>query len=495
MKTLNKVILIWSCIFSFLLCMLTGPAVTMAAKGEKKTKAAKESPLTETWSKPNAAFDAGKMGDMSGHDPAHWVNPKGDTIGIAVVWPHSGPGALNGEIGWACATFAAYDINKRGGIFVDGKMKKIALYKADTMSKPDQCKKICERMVLQEKVKVLLGTSGSNMMKIQNEVADKYKIISLNVGALADELQDATNFSRYAFMGCDSTDMIGRGMAYFYGQIRKKEKKFYILCEDYSFGHGMADGFKKGLKDFYPEAQLVGEDYHKLFLTDFAPYLTKIKASGAEVVWTGDWTPDSGNLLKQARNMGIKMPFANLYLDEPNMLTEVGVEGTKGLMNITHFEKAGPQLNSPGYIKYYQVWNNQWKNKWKTAPYNSPLFEHGTGTLGSWTQQIYWLFSVMERAKSTDAGKIIKIWEGDTYQYVNGRLNKMRACDHKSIQGMRVAEYVPPAEQKVSMNIPPYYWFNNTSGPGPSWEIPAGKILPLMDRKLDRCKGKNDWGD
>ena len=101
----------------------------------------------------------------------------------------------------------------------------------------------------------------------------------------------------------------------------------------------------------------------------------------------------------------------------------------------------------------------------------------------------------MERAKSTDAGKIIKIWEGDTYQYVNGRLNKMRACDHKSIQGMRVAEYVPPAEQKVSMNIPPYYWFNNTSGPGPSWEIPAGKILPLMDRKLDRCKGKNDWGD
>ena len=73
------------------------------------------------------------------------------------------------------------------------------------------------------------------------------------------------------------------------------------------------------------------------------------------------------------------MPFANLYLDEPNMLTEVGVEGTKGLMNITHFEKAGPQLNSPGYIKYYQVWNNQWKNKWKTAPYNSPLFEHGRG--------------------------------------------------------------------------------------------------------------------
>ena len=71
----------------------------------------------------------------------------------------------------------------------------------------------------------------------------------------------------------------------------------------------------------------------------------------------------------------------------------------------------------------------------------------------------------------------------------------MRACDHKGIQGFRVAEYVPPAEQKLSMNIPPYYWMKGASGPGPAWEIPAGKVLPWMDQKLDRCKGKNDWGD
>ena len=256
----------------------------------------------------------------------------------------------------------------------------------------------------------------------------------------------------------------------------------------------MADGFKIGLKEYYPEAQIVGEDYHKLFLTDFAPYLTKIKASGAEVVWTGDWLPDGGNLLKQARQMGMPIPFANLFMDEPNALTEVGVEGTKGLVNIKHFEKAGPQFTDPGFTKYYKAWNNQWK-KWKNPPYKTPLYEHGMGTLGHWTQQVYWLLSVMERAKSTDAEKMIKVWEGDTYQYVNGRINKMRACDHKGIQGFRVAEYVPPAEQKVSFNIPPYYWYNNASNVGPSWEIPAEKVLPMMDQKLDRCKGKNDWGE
>ncbi|HLZ20416.1 MAG TPA: ABC transporter substrate-binding protein [Smithellaceae bacterium] len=463
-------------------------SVCLAAKEQKsaKNKAAK----TQVIPAAKAFFDAGKMGNMSKWDPDAWVNPEGDTIRMAIVWPHSGPGALNGQTAWICATFVAYDINQRGGILVDGKKKKIALFKADTQSRPDIAKKICERMVLQEKVHVLVGTSGSNIMKIINEVGAKYKVIALNIGSLADDLQDATNFSRYSFMTSDSTEAVGRGMAYYFGQIRKKEKKFYILCQDYSFGRGMGEGFKKGLKEYYPEAEIVGEDYHKLFLTDFAPYLTKIKASGAEVVYTADWHPDAGNLLKQSRQMGISIPFANIFMDEPNNLLEVGIEGTKGLINIKHYETAGPAFSNPGMKKYFTVWHEQWK-KSKTPPFNTATIQYPWGTYGFWTQQIYWFLSVMERAGSTDAEKIIPVFEGDTYQFVSGRVVKMRACDHKAIQGFRVCEYVPPEQQKVSFNMPPYYWMKNNSGCGPSWEIPAEKVLPWMDQNLDQCKGKS----
>ena len=496
MSLLGKRLLVLGGLLAFVLALAGGPDMALAAKVEKKGKApaAKAASTMETWAKPNAVFDASKMGDMSGWDPANWVNPEGDVIKIAVFWPHSGPAAANGELGWACVSFAAHDINQRGGILVDGKKKKIALIKADTMSKQDQAKKIAERMALQEKVDVIIGTSGSNLMKVANEVGNRYKVITQNIGALSDELQDATNFGRYSFMSSDTTFAIGRGMAYYYGQIRKKEKKFYILCQDYSFGRDMATGFKMGLKEYFPEAQLVGEDYHKLFITDFAPYLTKIKASGAEVVWTGDWIPDAANLLKQARSLGITMPFANLFVDNPTFLVELGVEGTKGLVNIKHWEKAGPQFNDPGMVKFYMAWHNQWK-KFKHAPYNNPLYIYPWGTIGHWVQQVHWLLSVIERAGSTDPEKIIKIWEGDTYQYVTGRIIKMRACDHKGIQGFRVGEFVPPAQQKVSMNMPPYYWLKDASSVGPSWDIPAEKVLPYMDPKLDRCKGKNAWGD
>ena len=432
----------------------------------------------------NAAFDVNKMGDMSDFDPNNPVIPTGDTIKIAIVASFSGPAAVVGEIYWISVLWAAHDINKRGGIMVDGKKKLVQVIKADHQSKVPVCKQVCERMVLQEKVNVLWGTNGSHLMKVINQVANQYKTIALCSAALSDELYDAANFSRYSFMSSFSTEQIGRGLAYFYGQIRKKEKKFYILCQDYLFGHSMANGFKVGLKEYYPEAEIVGEDYHKLFLTDFAPYLEKIKASGAEVIYTGDWIPDAANLLKQSRQMGITLPFANIFLDEPNMLHEAGVEGTKGLVHLSQYGMDDPAFKTPEQIKFYKAWNGLWRSgKWK-APFNTRLYEHGSGNIGSYRDQTYWLLSVIERAGSTDPEKIIKVFEGDSYEYINGKVMEMRACDHKAVQDLAVEIYVPPAEQKQSFNIEPYYWYQGCSNVGPSYVIPRAKVLPKADPKL-----------
>jgi ABC-type branched-subunit amino acid transport system substrate-binding protein len=432
-----------------------------------------------------AKFDPDKMADMSDFDPNNPVIPTGDTIKIAVVTSFSGPAAVVGDIYWICANWAVHDINKRGGIMVDGKKKLVQLIKANHESKVPIAKKVTERMVLQEKVDVLWGTNGSHLMKVINQVAKKYKTIAQCTAALSDELYNAQNFTRYSFMSSFSCDQIGNAAAYYYGKIRKKEKKFYILCQDYLFGHSMAEGFKRGLKKHYPKAEIVGEDYHKLFLTDFAPYLTKIKASGAEVIYTGDWIPDAANLLKQARQMGITLPLANTFIDEPNFLHEVGVEGTKGLLNISQFGYKPPFFKTPGQKKYYKAWNDLWKNKWE-KPYNSWLYKHPTGNIGSYIQQTYWLLSVIERAGSTDPEKIIKVWEGDSYKMVTGKVIKMRKKDHKAIQDLHAVEFVPPEEQKVAFNIEPYYCFKGCSNAGPIFKIPAKKILPLLDPNLKR---------
>ena len=493
MKLISKYFLGFALTFCALTGMIFCPTDGAAAKVEKAEKAVKGS-LAEKLTKPQAVFDASKMGDMSGFDPETWVPPTGDTIKIAVFAPYSGPASLNGEATWIEAAWPAYEINKRGGIWVDGKKKMIELIKADTMSKPDQCKKIAERMALQEKVHFFWGTPGSNMTKIISQIADKYKIIHGNAHGLADDLMNQENFSRYVFMTATATNQVGRGLAYYYGQIRKKEKKFYILCQDYNFGREIAAGFKQGLKEYYPEAEIVGEDYHKLFLTDYAPYITKIGATKAEVLYTGDWPPDCNVMLKQARQMNINIPFANLYLDDANILSEFGVAETNGLVHFDQFSMPPPAFTNAGYAKFMKAWMNQYNNKWSKGKYSSINYKY-SNQLQTFVHQFYWLLSVIERAKSTDPEKIIKVWENDSYQYVNGKIVKMRACDHRAIQDFTVEEYVEPEKQKVSYNIPPYYWHKTSAFAGPGWLIPASKVFPPMDPKSDRCQGKNGWGE
>lgn len=435
--------------------------------------------------------------DMSDFDPSNPVVPEGDTIKIAVMSAFSGPSAINGQLHYLPVQWVAHAVNKNGGIMVDGKRKLIQVLKGDTASKSDQTKKVAERMALLEKVDFFWGTNGSHLMKIINSVARRHKIISMNASANSDDLHDATNFTRYAFMTTWTTGQIGRGMAYYFGKIRKKERKFYILCQDYSFGRLLGDSFKQGLKKYYPDAEIVGEDYHKLFLTDFAPYLEKVRASGAEIIYTGDWIPDGSNMLKQARKMGVNIPVANLYLDEPITLNQIGIDGTRDLIQITQ-HGIGTNLKGensyftkdPALMTFMKNWQGLWASKW-SPPYNIMLYKYPLGAIGSWLDQTFWLISVIERAGSTDPEKIIEVWEGDRYQLSTGKTVTMRACDHKSIHEFTVLEYVPPAEQKISYTIPPYRWWDNACGPGASYGIPADKIMPLIDPKLKRCSQVN----
>ena len=450
--------LFFGCLFLALILVLTGPQA-MAKKYDAK-------------------FDVNKMSDMSDYDPNNVIPPKGDVIKIGLVQQFSGPGAGNGELDWQICNWVAHDINGRGGILVDGKKKKVMFIKGDSKGKPADTKKVCEKLILKNKVDFLWGTSGSHLAAIISQAAKKYKVIYHNTGACSDYLMDADHFNRYTFQTFTRTSTFGLTVAYYYAK-RNKEKKFYILCQDYSFGHSLADAFKIGLKKYYPEAEIVGEDYHPLFARDFTPYVTKIKASGAEVIFSGDWLPDGTNLLKACRDMGVDLPILNIFIDEPNGLHAVGIDGTKGLVNMTHYMA---DLRDPDRQKLFKVWDNLWRTKWQ-APYNAWLYKVPSGTIAERLYSTYWLMSVIERAGSTDPEKIIKVWEGDRYKNPVG-IWTVRATDHTCVKDMYVSEYVVPAEQKASMTIPPYYWFKGISNSGKIFTVPAKYCTPTLDPGL-----------
>ena len=423
---------------------------------------------------PSMAFEPLK-GDLSNYDPNNLTYPtSGDTIKFAIWDAFSGANAYLGQAYTAILGFVVQDINSQGGIMVDGKMKKIQIINVDTQSAPDPAKRALEKAILQDKIHGFSGVAGTHLAKIGQNLAKEYKVIFVNLSAYSDELTSLPNFNEYFFRTCGTSSTSAKSLAVFYRN--RPETKFYILAQDYVWGHESTGVFKKTIKEAKPNAQIVGEEFFPLFTKDFAPYLEKVRASGAEVVVTMAWGADNENLIKQSRQLGIKsplkpdlyIPMASPFLDDTRPLQVIGGPAGRGLVLCTDFTL---DRSVPNVKKLCDIWNSRWKT-WK-APYNTALYQWPNG---GWYRNLtgyYWFFKVLQKAGSTDPKKIIAAWEGDTFDFF-GWKHYMRPADHQVIADRPIAEMVFPNDWERP----------DCAAVGkPIW-IPAQQCFPHFDEKL-----------
>ena len=91
-------------------------------------------------------------------------------------------------------------------------------------------------------------------------------------------------------------------------------KKVYLFNQDYSFGQSVAAAARAMLAKKRPDVQIVGDELVPLLkVTDFSPYIAKIKASGADSVITGNWGQDLTLLFKSAADAGLQTDWYTYY--------------------------------------------------------------------------------------------------------------------------------------------------------------------------------------
>ena len=109
----------------------------------------------------------------------------------------------------------------------------------------------------------------------------------------------------------------------------KKVKSAYLIGQDYSFGQAVLREARRQIEDLRPDMKIVGEELHPVGrVKDFLPYASKIKASGAQAVITGNWGNDLTLLVKAAREVGFEGKFYTFYgnaLGAPAAIGEAGV--------------------------------------------------------------------------------------------------------------------------------------------------------------------------
>jgi branched-chain amino acid transport system substrate-binding protein len=356
----------------------------------------------------------------------YWVGPAqaaGDKIVIGRVEAVSGPFKYSGDRVVLFGKEAVDEINAKGGLLG----KKVVLLVEDSGFKPDVATRKAMKLILEDKVDILSGTLGSHIALAMSIVAEKNKKIFLLDNSEADSLT-GTDFTPYIFRTTLTTSQ--RALANLsYIAKYTKFKKFYILCMDFALGREGGEAFKKYLKKKIPDAQLLGEDYHPIGLKDFGPYVTKIIASGAEVVLTMNYGPDLRNLIVTGAQLGWKAITAGSYLFDPGIMQDVK-DAALGHI-VAHNSLI--DLGNPIERKFVKDFQERHPDLDKVL--NSPCY----GMLTYISYQ--WLFDVIKKAGSTDAEKIIKTWEGMTYDWPWGKVT-MRACDHQMITSIRAAAMV-----------------------------------------------------
>jgi len=309
------------------------------------------------------------------------------------------------------------------------------------------------KSALDQGVRYITQGNGSSVAGALIEAVNKHnernpgkEVVFLNFAAVDPDFTNS-KCSYWHFRFDADTSMKMEAMTTFM-QGDKDVKKLYLFNQNYSHGQQVAKYAKENLSRKRPDIQIVGEDYHPLAqVRDFAPYIAKIKAAGADTVITGNWGSDLSLLVKAANEGGYTGKFYTYYTGVTGTPTALGTSGAGRVYQIAyaHYNMGGDMT--------------KWMAEFKTK-FNDDFY---VGTVIS----IYnALGQAMAKAKSTDPVKVAAAMEGLKYQNFNGEV-EMRKTDHQLQQPLYMTVW-----QKADKKYP-YSPENTTMTLAPVKEYPS----------------------
>jgi branched-chain amino acid transport system substrate-binding protein len=309
------------------------------------------------------------------------------------------------------------------------------------------------KAAIDQGVRYIIQGNGSSVALALVDAVNKHnernpgkEVIYLNDSAVDPDLTNS-KCSFWHFRFDADTSMKMEAMGGFMAE-QKDIKKVYLLNQNYSHGHQVAKYIKEVLARKRPDIQIVGEDLHPLAqVRDFAPYIAKIKATGADTVVSGNWGSDLSLLVKAANENGYTGKFFTYYAGVTGTPTALGTNGAGRVYQIaySHYNMGG-QMDK---------WMNEFKKK-----YNDDFY---TGS----TIRIYeMLGAAIAKAKSTDPVKVAAAMEGLKVTTFNGEV-EMRKADHQLQQPLYMTVWqkadakFPYSPEKTGMTLVPVREFPN----------------------------------
>jgi branched-chain amino acid transport system substrate-binding protein len=348
-----------------------------------------------------------------------------DTVKIGYIDPLSGGGASIGEVGLKTFQYLADEVNAAGGI--NG--KKVEIVGLDNKVNAQESL-IQAQKAADAGIRFITQGNGSSVAAALTDWVSKYndrnpgkEILYLNYAAVDPSLtNEKCSFWHFRW---DANSDIKMAALTAYLKTKPEIKKVYLINQDYSFGHSVSTAARAMLKEKRPDIEIVGDEFHPLLkVTDFAPYIAKIKASGADSVITGNWGQDIALLLKSAADAGLQANWYTYYAGGAGGPTAIKQTGLSH--RVFAITEGVPNAATPEAQK--------WEAAFRAKEGVSLFYPRAVN-------EMRMLAKAAAEAKSTDAKAVAEKLEGMKFSVFSGGEGFMRKDDHQFFQPMYIASF------------------------------------------------------
>jgi branched-chain amino acid transport system substrate-binding protein len=338
------------------------------------------------------------------------VNAQADKIKIGHLTPLTGFLGALGAYAQLGIRMAADEINAAGGVMG----RQLDIMSEDSVNPATAATK-AQRMLEQDGATVLMGEINSASALTIMQVAERNKRLFMQIGARSDALR-GKNCNRYTFhVDIPSTVMVNAVGKALVRDNMMKDKKFYTLTADYIFGHDLA----RAAKAFFDAngGKLIGDELVATDVTDFSPYLLKIRQAKPDVVCSNLAGNQVTNLIKQYAEFGLPYPIVGFNLNTADAWA-AGDGNLSGTWPTVWFHT----LDVPASKTFVA---NFIKRNGK-PPENHAWIEYVS---------LKMMAHAMTETKSTETDKLIAYFEKQTeFDILKGRKAYFRNWDHQLMQ-------------------------------------------------------------
>ncbi|WP_064573097.1 branched-chain amino acid ABC transporter substrate-binding protein [Cupriavidus gilardii] len=351
-----------------------------------------------------------------------------EPIRLGMIDGLSGPFANAGEAVVRNLRLAIDRVNARGGVRTAEGQRPLELVTFDSKGNVDESLIQFRALVDRRIPFVLQGNSSAvaaalvGAVNRHNARQPEARVLFLNYSAVDPALTNE-NCSFWHFRFDAGADMRMEALT----EVIRADasvRRVYLIAQDYSFGHQVSRLARDMLAAKRPDVKIVGDEFHPIGkIKDFAPYIAKIKASGADAVITGNWGNDLTLMVKAAREGGLGAKFYTFY---GNGLGAPAAMGDAGVGRVLAVAEWHPNVGGAASDAFYQAFRNR---------YPEPKDDYVHLRM---QMMIEMLARAIEQAGSTDAVKVARALEG--MRYVNDFHDAtVRADDHQVLQPLYVS--------------------------------------------------------